>query len=361
MDNYREVEILPVKAVGASGTETLDIAIDEPLTALSVYFRAVNGAAVASDVPASIAITKIEIVDGGSVYYSCNGPEAIAAAVYETGRWPSHFHNEAADGGQYCNIPLLFGRYLGDEEFAFSPSRLLNPQLKVTWVRNALHAAVPYSLGVRVKAMQGISAPSKCLMTKNVRTFNSAATGIEITNLPVDYDIRRMFVRVYKSMQYWAEALTHLKLDCDVGRLIVFDVDQQRFLDMLRETFPPVELQSQAYVTDSVWKESWLGNVMGCAVNAETSGFIASGWSANSGRWQPWLTNDAGAAQTDKPLQVRHWGYLPHYTLAYQFGREGDPASWFKASRYGQVRLELTQGEADHAFSILLQRPTPLP
>ena len=361
MDNYREVEILPVKAVGASGTETLDIAIDEPVTALYVFFRAVNGAVTAPNVPPALSIDKIEIVDGGKVYYSLNGPEAIATAVYDNNRWPSHFYSEVADNGQYEVIPLLFGRYLGDEEFMFSAAKLLNPQLKITWTRNALHAATPYTLGVRVKAMQGVTPGSKCLMVKNVRTFNSAATGVEITDLPVDYDIRRMYIRVYGVMQYWAEALTHLKLDCDVGRLIMFDMDQQRFLDTIRETFPTTEHQLVAAGVSSVWKESWLGNIMGCAVNSGTAGYIASGWSANAGRWQPWLTTDAGVAVDNQPLQTRVWGYLPHYTLAYQFGRKDDPASWFRASRFGQVRLELTQGEADHAFSIFLQRVTPLP
>jgi len=361
MDNYRDVEILPVKAVGASGTETIDLAIGDPLTALYVFFRAVNGAAVANDVPPVTCIDKIEIVDGGKVYYSCSGPEAVASAVYDTGVWPSHFYNEGAAGGQYDLVPLLFGRYVGDEEYAFSPSLLLNPQLKITWTRNVLHAATPYTLGVRVKAMQGVALPRWALMTRNIRTFTSAASGIEITDLPVDYDVRRLFVRNGPGSRYWAEVLTHFKLNCDVGKLIVFDVDQQRFLDMLRETFPSVELQMQTTCDSNEWHRSWLGNTMGVACNYAVGGIIGGGWSANAYRWQSIVATDAGALTTDQVASVSVRGWLPHSTLAYQFGRVNDPATWFKASRYGQVRLELTQGVADQNIGILLQRPTPLP
>jgi len=362
MDNYRDVEILPVKAVGQSGTETVDLAINEPLTALYIYFHVKNLAAVCNDVPPPIVISKIEIVDGGKVYYSCSGPEAMAAAVYDTAVWPSHFYNEGSAAGQYVTIPVLFGRYLGDEEYAFSPGRLLNPQLKITWEYNALHdATAAYQLGVRVKAMQGVPASSLALMTKSVRTFTSAASGIEITDVPVDYDIRRLFVRNGPGNRYWAEVLAHFKLDCDVGKLIVFDMDQNRFLDMIRETFPSVELQMQTICDSNEWHRSWLGNTMGVTCNFAVGGIIGGGWSANAYRWQSVVSTDAGALTTDQVATVSVRGWLPHSTLAYQFGRSDDPASWFKAHRYGQVRLELTQGVVAQSIGVLLQRPTPLP
>lgn len=361
MDNYREVEILPVKAVGASGTETLDLAIDEPLTALYVYFRATNGAAVAKDAPPTPCIDKIEIVDGGRVYWSTSGPEAVAVSVYETDRWPSHFFNEGANAGGFISIPLLFGRYLGDEEFAFSPAKLLNPQIKVTWTRNVLHAATPYQLGIRAKAMQGVSAPSKALMVKNIRTFSTAATGIEGTELPVDLDIRRLFVRAYKANTLWTGLLTHLKLDCDVGRLIVFDMSQSRFHDMVREAFPSVELQMQTTCDSNIWHEGWIGNIAGVTLAYGTGGMIGNGWTASAGRWQSIVTTDAGALTTGQVASVSVRGWLPHATLCYPFGRRDDPASWFRVSRYGQVKLELTQGAGAHNTNILLQRSTPMP
>lgn len=360
MDNYREVNLLPIKAVGASGTETIDLAIDEPLTALYVYFRATNGGAVAKDVPPEHCIDKIEIVDGGKVYWSTSGPEAVAASVYEMGVWPSHFYNEGAAGGQFSLIPLNFGRYLGDEDFMFSASRLLNPQIKVTWTRNALHSATGYTLGVRVKAMQGVAPGAKALMVKNIRTFTSAASGIESTDLPVDLDYRRLFVRPYHANFFWTQLLTHLKLDCDVGKLIVFDISAARFLDMVRETFPDFNIQMQTTCDSNIWHEAWMGNVDAASLAYGTGGIIGDAWTASAGRWQSIAATDAGALTTGQVASVSLRGWLPQTTLCYQFGRAQDPASWFKAARYGQVRLELTQGSAAKNIDILLQRPTPL-
>jgi len=361
MDNYREVDLLPVKAVGASGTETIDIAVTEPLTSLAVYFKAVNGAAVADAVPPEGCIDKIEIVDGGQVYWSTTGPEALAAYVYETNRWPTAWYDERLSGGQNIDLPLLFGRYIGDEEYAFSPSRLLNPQLKITWSRNALHTTTGYQLGVRVKAMQGVTPPAKALMVKNVRSWTSSGTGIESTDLPVDLNYRKLYVRAYVTVRLWAELLTHLKLDCDVGKLIVFDKSQYGFLDLVKDAFPAVSHGATICMDDGTWKDAFVGNLEGCAVNSGTLAYFANAWHASAGRYWQLSKTDGGGAAADIASVIDLRGYLPWSILCYPFGRQQEPATWFKASNYGQVRLELTQGEAAVPFGILLQRPTPLP
>ncbi len=361
MDNYREVNLLPIKSVGASGTETVDIAVTEPLTAIDIYFRATNGAAVTHGTPAAACISKIEIVDGGQVYWSTTGPEAVAAAVYETGKWPAGNPDERANSGDYIQIPLLFGRYLGDESFLFSPSRLLNPQIKVTWARNAGHTATGYTLGIRVKAMQGVAATATALMVKNIRAFTSLGTGIEATDLPVDLAYRRLFVGVYLAGVFWQQIITNFKIDCDVGKLILMNLSAARFLDMIKAEWDPVQRHSTICMDDGAWRESFIGNTLGGAVNSGSPTYFANCWSACSGRFQDWSRTDAGGLAADVPSTLLAHGYLPWGLLAYQFGRRDDPASWFVANRYGQVRLELTQGQAGCSVGILLQRPTPMP
>jgi len=361
MENYREVSLLPTKSVGASGTETIDLAIDEPLTSLSVYFKCVNESAVEDEVPPEGCISKIEIVDGGQVYWSTTGPEALAAFVYETNKWPTAWYDERTSQGQNILLPLLFGRYIGDEEFAFSPGRLLNPQLKVTWARNAKHTTTGYQLGVRVKAMQGVSAPGKALMVKNIRAWTSSGTGIEPTDLPTDLDYRKLYVHAYVTKRYFAELVTHFKLDCDVGKLIVFDVSVYDFLDMVKEMFPAVSHSATICMDDGTWKDAFVGNLEGCAVNSGTLAYFANAWHASAGRYWQLSKTDGGVAATDVASVIDLRGYLPWTTFCYPFGRQQDPATWFKANRYKQVRLQLTQGEASVPFGILLQRPTPLP
>lgn len=361
MDNYREVDLLPVKGVGQSGTETIDIAVDEPITALYVYMRVKNGAVTADEAPPARCIDKIEIVDGGKVYWSTDGPEAVAVAAYETGKWPAASYQEHADYGQFISIPLLFGRYIGDEEFMFSPSKLLNPQLKITWTYNAKHTTTGYQLGVRVKAMQGVAPSNKALMVKNIRTYTATIAGIEPTDLPVDLDYRKLYTHSYLAANYWSAVLTHFKLDCDVGKLIVFDLTAMRYLDHIKEMFPHIELNQNVMLDNGVWKEGWLANIEDCSVNVSAEGKFCNAWSMTSGKYMQWACLDDGTVQNDEAANIRIRGFLPHAVTAYQFGRPQDPASWFKASKYGQVKLQLTGGTVGGTASILLQRPTPLP
>lgn len=361
MENYREVSIMPRKTVSDAATETIDFNVDEPITSLNLVFRVVNTTSVSTDVPPENCISKIEIVDGGTVYYSASGPEAVAIAVYESGRWPWAFYNDALSGEQIIRIPLYFGRFLGDEEFAFSPTKLLNPQLKVTWSKNAKHATGGVSLGVYAHLMQGVAPPTKALFTKSVRAFTTAASGIELTDLPVDRDYRRLFVRDYRSTGFFAEDITHYKLDCDTGKLVVFDWDVYEFAEYIRDQFGPVERTAQVYVTDDAWYNGWLGNILGAALNSIFSGHIVSAWSATGSAWQALAEDRDGTELADEKCNLTLHGCLPHSTLCYQFGRKDEPATWFKASKYGQVRLEMTQGVADCAVDLLLQQPRSLP
>jgi len=198
-------------------------------------------------------------------------------------------------------------------------------------------------------------------MVRNIRTFTSAASGIEGTNLPIDVPIRRLFVRAYKAQTDWFGILTHFKLDCDVGKLIVFDVSQWTFLELLQEVFPSIEIPSTVCLDDGVWKDGWLGAIAGGAVNPITPDVFAGVWSAGAGKYQQWSATDGGVSSNDQVSQLRLWGHMPHTVLAYQFGRKDDPASWFVANRYGQARLELTQGTVAVSIGVLLQRPTPIP
>ena len=196
---YRDILVLDDKSVDDSGTHTQDITIDAPITELTVGMSLTNGAAIVHDEPVEKAITKIEIVDGGEVFWSLNGQEAVAQAVFETGRWPASFYNESISGWQGITIPLRFGRWLGDPLFAFTPSKLDNPQLKVTWAKASGHLTGSLKLLVWAKIMEDLAAPANCLLWKGVESFTSAASGDKDVKLPHDYPYRRMMIRAYAS------------------------------------------------------------------------------------------------------------------------------------------------------------------
>jgi len=361
MDNYREVDILASKTVGDSGTETVDIKVDEPITELAVHFAVTNDGAVVDNLPPETCISKIEIVDGGQVYWSTTAMEAIAAYVYEADKWPPCFLYELASGGQNVTIPMRFGRFLGDPQFAFSPTKLMNPQLKVTWAKNALHATAGCSLGVSARLMQGVTAPTQSLMVKNVRTFTSAASGIETTDLPVDRDYRRLYVRPYVSTEAMINIVTHYKLDCDVGKLIVFDMSQWDLIEYVERVWPLVTYRRIDAWDNGGTKQGWFGCTKSIAPGARAAGYIVAGQTDEIDYFITRAMLHDGTGATDLAVTLQLLGSCPESTLCYQFGFPDDAASWFKASRYGQVRLELTQGAANASVGVLVQQPRQLP
>ena len=94
--HYREVILEDDKVLGDSGTETFDINILDPITELTLRYKVVNAGAVAINVPPQKTISKIEIVDGGRTVLSMTGYEAVAAAAYDKGFYPSHLFSAIA-------------------------------------------------------------------------------------------------------------------------------------------------------------------------------------------------------------------------------------------------------------------------
>ena len=361
MDNYRDVEILADLVVADSGTRTIDLNVTEPITELAVDIKVKNTAVVCNDMPAERIISKIEIVDGGKVYWSCSGAEAIAISCYEKGRWPPVWLYEGASGNQRAHIPLSFGRYLGDEQYAFSPTRLLNPQLKVTWAKNALHTTAQVELGVYAKLMQGVSPPSQALLTKAIRAFTTAGSGVEPTDLPVDQPYRRLFIRGELSGTAFTSIFSHYKLDCDVASLVVFDLGQRNMVNRCETEFGFFSYRKHDFVDDGRLVRSWLGRTMACSLQSGSGGRICNGYTTSSDNYCSHVDLHDNTGQTDLTVVAEVMGSFPQYTLCYQFGRKEDPASWFNPTRFGAINLQLTQGTADAVASILLQQPVPLP
>ena len=361
MDNYREVKILAQKSITDSGTETIDINVDEPITELRVLFAVTNDAAVADEVPPESCVSKIELVDGGTVYSSLSGREATAVSQYEKSIWPRHSYTAEANGWQEVVWALQFGRYVGDEEFAFSPTRLLNPQLKVTWAKNALHVADSCYLEVLARTMQGISLPSKALLTKTIKAWSTAGSGYEECDLPTDYPYRRLYFRAYEKETWFGTTWKNFELNCDVGKLIVFDLGSNVMRGLMKDVWGLARYQEYVEADNGVMHQSHLGECKQMSCVPTVPSMNVYGNPTTPGYVRMYAYNMAGAAQTDIKTQCEFVGLCPENAYCYPFGRQDDPATWFNAPRYGSVKLIIEEGSAGAAASVFLQQPRPLP
>ena len=361
MENYREVELLTQKTLGDSGTETIDINVDEPITELSVRFYVRNDSAAADEVPPESCVSKIEIVDGGTVYSSLNGREATAMAWYDKGRWPAHWYSSQANEGSRVEWPFQFGRFLGDPEYAFSPTRLLNPQLKFTWAKNALHLADSCKLDVNAKVMQGVSAPGQALMTKVIRSWTGSAAATVEVDLPTDYPYRRLYFGEYLAETTFANMITNAKLECDVGKLVVFDMDDEQLMNLMERLWGLAEYADLPCLSNNESYMSHLGFVRTFLATMWTADRVISACPTNIPYVAVYTRDLAGGAVNDQKVSVRVQGLCPELTYCYPFGRQDDPATWFRSSKYGSVKLKITEAGGATAASVFVQQPRPLP
>lgn len=351
----RDILVLDDKSVDDSGTYTQDITIDAPITELTIDMEIKNGTAIVHDEPVEKAISKIEITDGGETYWSLIGQEAVAAACFDVGHWPTHRYNETLSETQRITIPMRFGRWLNDPVYAFTPSKLDNPQLKVTWAKASGHLAGSVTLGIWAKIMENAAAPANCLFWKGVESFTSAASGDKDVKLPHDYPYRRMLIRAYKSDTIPLSIVTNFKLDCDMGKFVPFNLNVKEFRYLMQNFFGPYTMKKMDRVSQNSYDQTWMAGDTFAAISTDSGANSPYAWATGSIMYQ-----QVAAIAADIRAEALIWGYMPHCCFAHQFGVPEEPETWFPTRDYGEEILWLTQGAASAVVSVAVQQPRPL-
>lgn len=349
------------KSLDDSGALGFPINITELITGFLLKYKVTNDSAVASNVEPENTISKIELTDGGTTYMSMTGREAVAIAAYEMGVWPPHWYCEAASANQRITIPILFGRYMGDPEFAFDPRKLTNPQIKVTWAKNALHAADSVSLGIIARVMEGVASPGKCLLTKGVESWTGGSSGVNPIQMWVDHPYRRLFIRSYLYGSLLSSLFSHLKLSTEADKIVFFDCDSAEFQEILRVMHGEFKVRKYDYF------ETGALDYKNCLIDGRTLAVGTPGtqdlfgmfWASGANYYSTRVYDDSGA-ETACNIQVQITGEFPHATYCYQFGRPMEPETWLNVSAFKNLTLFLTEGGAA-ANSVLVQQVVPLP
>lgn len=359
---YREVVIEDDKSLADSGTETIDLNVTDPITELLLRFHVTNETADCENVPPHMVISKIELVDGGQTYVSLTGAQAVAAACFDTGRWPACWYIDYASSTQRDAIPLRFGRYLGDEMFGFDPRKLLNPQLKVTWTNNALHAADGTTLGVVAKVMEGVTSPPQMFCWKEIEAYTSTADATQKVDLPVDFPYRRLMLRSYIADEDPTADLTNVKLDCDVGKFIAFDLDESEFSNIHQSMFGPYQHYLYGTGQNDDGRRTFLALHTMVYGQAEGARYILNPWLSGGANVVIQLRRaDDTDVTSDINFELQMMGYMPQHAWCYQFGRPDDPETWFPSSQYGEIAFKVKAAASSCANSVVIQQPRPIP
>lgn len=343
-----------------------DIDLTDPITALLIRFKAVNG--VTSNIANWIndVVTAIEIVDGSDVLMSINLKQAQALHFYAPGKGkPILRPSEFASGDQVEGAMILFGRYLYDKVYALDPTKHKNPQIKVTINLAAVTAVGDTGfltgsgrLNIIARIMEGLPArPLGFIMQKEVYSWAPAGSGDQTIDLPRDYPYKSLLVGTYTKYSDIEITLPKLKLTIDEGKWVPFEIDTKDYWEENIARFGRI-----GYRHDY---KTFNGQLVDCILNHDPAFHFKSlsalrffyvdyEW---SGRAKIRMADLAGAAiSAAENVRAFVSGSSPHGTLIYTFGDGIDIADYLDVVDLKAVKLIASQGSASGNADIVLQQ-----
>jgi len=279
------------------------------------------------------------------------------------GRLPSAIVDEDAGQSQTVSLPIFFGRYIGDTDLAFDPTKFRNPQVRVNWNLANVTAvgATGYltgrmELSIIAEVMSGAPSPVGVLSAKERYTYTTTAGGTEYIEMPTDEVWRKLLLRGVKVNNPWHWIYDVVKLSCDGGKFIPLDMRGWDMLNQLNLTHSRFnyQMKGRALGNDAVTLNLMHDEVMspvsdgtgdavyevvyngggGCTLSIYTAGVLTV---ANQNYYAPVS------------------GYLPFKVLSVPFGKQIEIGDWFPAPAFGSIRLEIRGGVAASSNYIALQ------
>jgi len=349
--------------MGTSGTLIFNLDYSDIITAIELSFGATNGGTDNKNNPIERNITKIEIVDGSRVVYSLPGDVAYALYSQLHGSPAQEYHSGCVNDSPSVSIPILFGRRLYDVTYGLNPAAFRNLQLKVTFDEATVRAAGAtgfvsdsFSLTILTHLMEDVSPPSAVLVSKDIYDFTSVGSGDVTVDMPTDMPYRLLMVRAYEAGTDLRSSITNMKLNCDGGRFIPFDLPTGQIIELMTEVFPCTHKAGYETADDGDTVQTWMGFDLGQAIHAAATGYIVGAGGFWPGQFSVQVTSHEGASTDDIPVRWRVDGYAPHNLFVVPFGDLDVAEHWFDARAYGNVKLYLTNGDADAEVNVCLQQ-----
>jgi len=349
------------RALANSGERTVDINLRDPITCLWVEVRCANGASWNHHNPMHACVSDIEVIDGANVLYSLDGYQAYALACAQLGQAPQQKFSALGGDPQSIAVPINFGRFLGDQEYALDPKRFVNPQLRVKWNLAAVNAVgatgfadAGATLTVIADVMEGVADPRSMLMAKEVYTWTSAV-GTEYIDLPVDYPYRALMYRGYLASYHPFGVISNVKLSCDAGRFVPMDVAGEDLLFLLMRTQPRLSYRISDHLKDGDTFYSYMTELEDVSMNVENSlDTVASYYNYEYGNQTVHVYVAGSASGSYINIGCHVHGYCPFGYLYVPFGRPEEPGEWFRASEFRSIRAEMLGAVASGSCALCL-------
>lgn len=348
-----------------AGTKTADIKVRDPISEIILSLRWKNSTTNNQNNWISRNIQALEIIDGAKVLWSLDGEEAFGVACDYYKAFPSSEFSEIPNDVQMLNLVIPFGRFYGDREYAFDPTRLVNPQVRLTWDAGAVRDLGVTSFltdyltaSICCRIMEGVAAPAKMLSWKEVKKWTTADGTRAYIDLPVDAPYRKMLLRPVVAAYSVDQLFETVKISCDNGKFVPLDM---RWYEFVRGLMTPQQQLFYAHCYnlqngDTAYQVlKMLNNVV---INtSQPDRLCAMDRYGVGGRHIMYSTaHDYAAITTDENLFFAVTGWAPDFNIIHDFGREQDPATWFPTRDFGDVSVELVGESAAATAYLALQQ-----
>lgn len=340
MANYRTMAILAAETSTTATTKIIDLNLSEPISRITVEYDGTNATSTAT-AHAALMVSKIEVVDGSDVLVSMNGMETQALDVLtteDTNYLTSNFI--IANHTKPC-FTLNFGRWIYDPILALDPKKFKNLQLKITHSSTAGGGAcTPSAMSVFLDLFDDKKiSPIGFLQSKEIFTYNPAASAAKYIDLPTDLIIRAIMLKGrYTALHPW-DNINKVKLYEDEGRKVIIDdiktsdlikyyPNNRQFTEKIRIAVTTTARTTYCMPTEDV-------DVQWAPILGTDSGW--QGLASYGGTF----TQDV-SADTEGDLLVT--GRCPHGAFLLPMGDIEDYTDWFDPRGLKSLKLMLTAG-----------------
>lgn len=354
--NYRTVVVHAEEDLSISGTKIIPIRVQDPITSIDLMLRITLGAGIRLDAEPSV-ITKVEIVDGSEVLLSLTGTEAVALSVLEGHRLVNFICGNMVNGTRTCRFRVNFGRFERDPLLALDPTKFLNPQLKITYNVATLQAnATNLYLAVIANCFdEKRVSPVGFLRMTEYHSYVGVANTYQYVDLPVDQDIRKLYLQTKNFGVAMPTNLHSVKLSEDNDKRIPFDLEAEQWSQKEAMEFGSAE-------------QAMFGYTGGFAANpffhiAGDQEIVVGQPAVGLNPWRSeWQAGCGGGFSSDDDTALGVGivkGHIPYLVHCYPFGDQMDIDDWYKlAGRVESLRLRIKAGAAgaDCTYNTILQQ-----
>ena len=306
-------------------------------------------------------ITKIEVMDGGTVIKSLNGRQARALSMFHGNHQLSLTGTEDNAVEGYDEFIIPFGFFYRDTKHMLNMDKLANPQIKITWDASGTagehgedkdaDADPAIKLTVLADMYRGVppGGVEGYIRSNQIKQFTQAASTSNDVSIPRDQPLVGILVEAgYKNLD-WTEDVEEIKLDFDHGSWIPFHFYEEQIVPIQRLWHGgDFEVSFMKDLIDNKTIDARMGYVTDISITPASDIARAVNWQgSHTGVDIPGIlaSSSETADTTYSQYYVQVKGQMPFqcWYMPVNVIQDGNATS-IDLSKYGDVTLTLTSG-----------------